>query len=269
MQKNPLKEKLHNGQPVLGLFMNLPSPALVEIMGYTGFDFVIVDGEHAISDLETCEHMFRAAETSGITPLVRIALNHPQNILRYLDAGAMGVQIPMVNTRADAESVVASVLYPPRGRRGLAGVRANRYGAQPLADYVEMANREMLCIVQVETVQAVQNAKDIAGVDGIDMVFIGPTDLSTSMGYIGQPEHPAVLKAIAEVGRIVMAAGKSVGTIARDANAYEHWRKLGFQYLASGLTSFVQAGARAYRDMSLEREATLIKQSSIPHIHSN
>ncbi|MBM3946960.1 MAG: hypothetical protein FJ315_06130, partial [SAR202 cluster bacterium] len=98
MRKNPLKDKLRKGEPIVGLFVGLPSPALVEMIGFIGYDYVIIDAEHGVPDLETCEHMIRAAEASGTTPVVRIAENQQQNILRYLDAGAMGVQIPMVNT---------------------------------------------------------------------------------------------------------------------------------------------------------------------------
>lgn len=263
MRKNPLRAKLRNGEPVVGLFINLPSPALVEMAGLMGYDYVIIDGEHGISDLETCEHMVRAAETVGITPLVRIAENAQQNILRYLDAGALGVQIPMVNSRADAEAVVRSVFYPPKGRRGLAGVRASHYGiGLGVTQYVQMANQELLAIVQIETTQAVANAKEICAVDGVDIVFIGPSDLSSSMGLAGQPTHPDVLRSIEAVGKAAQDAGKAAGTIARDAEAYERWRTAGFQYLATGVTNLVQSAGASLLASVREREARIASRSA-------
>jgi 4-hydroxy-2-oxoheptanedioate aldolase len=258
MRLNPLKAKLLQGRPVLGAFVNIPSPAMVEMLGLMGFDFAIIDAEHAAPDLETCEHMVRAAETAGVTPIVRVALNLQQNILRYLDTGVMGVQIPMVNTREEAEQAVLSVFYPPKGQRGLAGVRANRYGVgTSLTDYVAQANRELLCILQIETTRAMANAREIAAVDGVDMVFIGPTDLSSSMGLPGQPTHPDVLNAIEQVAKLAAAAGKPSGTIARDAAAYEHWRRAGVQYLCTGVTNFVAQAGQAYLSGCREREAAL------------
>jgi len=262
MRKNPLKDKLRKGEPIVGLFVGLPSPALVEMIGFIGYDYVIIDAEHGVPDLETCEHMIRAAEASGTTPVVRIAENQQQNILRYLDAGAMGVQIPMVNTADDAESVVRSVFYPPKGRRGLAGVRASRYGiGMTTADYVDMANQELLVIIQIETTQAVASAQAICATSGVDIVFVGPSDLSSSMGFSGQPTHPQVMRAIESVGKLAQASGKAAGTIARDASAYEHWRSAGFQYLATGVTNIVHSGGGALLAACREREAAVASRT--------
>ena len=261
MRENPLKVKFRKGEPVVGLFCNLPSPAAVEVLGLLGYDFVIIDAEHGVSDLETCEHMLRAAEVVGITPIVRVAVNLPQNILRYLDAGAMGLQIPMVNTRAEAEAVVAAARYPPLGRRGLAGVRANRYGvAGSLGEYVQQANREVLVCVQLETRTAIQNAADIVTVEGIDVIFAGPSDLSAALGYPGQPTHPEVMAAVQGIGRLAQKAGKVAGTIARDGEAYAGWRREGFLYLASGIVSVLASGARALLEACREKEKALAAQ---------
>ena len=173
----------------------------MEILGFLGMDFVIIDAEHGVSDLESCEHQVRAAESVGISTMCRIALNLPQNILRYLDTGVMGAQIPQVNSAAEARATVDAVRYPPVGKRGLAGVRAAGYGiGMPLGDYVKLANEELILCVQIETTQAVEAAAEIVATEGVDLVFIGPTDLSISMGYPGQPTHPAVMEAIEHVG---------------------------------------------------------------------
>ena len=252
---NTLKEKMRKGQGVIGAFNSLPSADAVEILGFLGMDFVIIDAEHGVSDLESCENQVRAAEAVGISSMMRIALNLQQNILRHLDTGVMGAQIPQVDTAEEARAVVDAVRYPPIGKRGLAGVRAAGYGvAMPLGDYVKKANEELMLCVQIETVKAVENAAEIIAVDGIDLIFVGPTDLSTSMGYAAQSTHPAVMEAIEQVGKAVVAGGKWAGTIARDADAYEHWRNVGYQYLATGTGAFFADGAKRYLDSCRERE---------------
>ena len=121
MKKNVIKEKLRAGEAVVGTFCNLPSPAAAELLGVAGFDYIIIDAEHSPVDLDTCEHMVRACDASGMAAMVRVALNLPQNILRYLDTGVVGVQIPMVNSREEAEMVVAATKYPPLGTAGSGG----------------------------------------------------------------------------------------------------------------------------------------------------
>lgn len=261
MKKNPIKEKLRAGDAAVGLFCNLPSPAAAEMLGIVGFDFIIIDAEHSPVDMDTCEHMVRAADASGMASMVRVALNLPQNLLRYLDTGVCGVQIPMVNSREEAEMVVAATKYPPLGRRGLAAHRATRYGTNiDLAEYVRTANEETLVCVQVETTEALSKVKEIASVDLVDLVFMGPTDLSSAMGYPGQPTHPEVLSAIEEAGRVVMGAGKAAGTIAGSPEAYARWRNLGFQYLCTGLTNLIAEASHGYlsgaRDYENRRSST-------------
>jgi len=247
VRRNPVKEKLKGGEAVAGVFCNLPSPMSVEILGYLGFDFVIIDAEHGISDYEMCEHMIRAADASGITPITRVGLNLQQHILRYLDAGTMGVQIPMVNTGEDAQDVVNSAKYPPIGKRGLAPVRASHYGlTMATGEYVKMANEEVMVVAQVETMQAVDNLKDILTVDYIDVVFLGPSDLSSSMGLPGQTTDPQVVELIERCGRQIVAAGKAAGTIARDPQAFKEWKAKGFQYLCTGASGFMAQAAREY-----------------------
>ncbi len=247
MKKNLIKEKLRAGEAVVGAFCNLPSPAAAEMLGIAGFDYIIIDAEHSPVDLDTCEHMVRACDASGMAAMVRVALNLPQNILRYLDTGVAGVQIPMVNSREEAELVVTATKYPPMGRRGLAANRATRYGTNiDLAEYVREANEETLVCVQVETTEALARTEEIASVDLVDLVFLGPTDLSSAMGYPGQPTHPQVLAAIEEAGRVIRNAGKAAGTIAGSPEAYDHWRSRGFQYLCTGLTNLVAAASLDY-----------------------
>ncbi len=242
----------------MGIFCNLPSPAVVEILGHLGFDFVIIDAEHGPQGVETTEHMVRAADAVGLTAVARVALNLPQNLLRYLDTGVLGVQAPMVNTAADAQAVVSATKYPPLGRRGLASVRASGYGVgMPTRDYIQMANEETLVVVQAETIQAMERLDEIARVDQVDVVFVGPTDLSTSMGFGGQPTHPQVLAAIERMGVEIRRAGKVAGTIARNPDAYRHWRERGFQYLAITATGLVAQVGSQYLEACREQERAL------------
>lgn len=246
---NAVKERLKGGDAVVGSFCNLPSPEAVELLGWAGFEFVIIDAEHGPQNLETVANMVRAAEASETTPLVRVAINEPQNILRHLDTGAQGLQMPMVNTREDAERAVASALYPPRGRRGLAGVRAGGFGVrESVADYAASANDEMLVIVQIETVEALGNLDSIIGVPGIDIVFFGATDLSSSMGIPGQTRDERVVNAIADAGKVVMDAGLVAGTIVGTPEQAVEWQGQGFRYIATNFAGLAGRAARTFVD---------------------
>src|SRR3954463_12054636 len=189
MRENPLKARLKAGETLVGSFHPIPAPGIVELYGLAGFDFVIVDAEHGPSSIESLEAQVRAADAVNLPVVVRIAENTPQNILRHLDTGVLGAQIPMVNTGEQARAVVASLKYPPVGRRGLAGVRANGYGLLGnLGDYTRLANENMLVSVQIETQEAIDPLGEILKVEGIDVVFIAPNHLATSLGYPGESD---------------------------------------------------------------------------------
>lgn len=244
---NEVKAKLNSGEAVVGSFCNLPSAEAVELLGWAGFDFVIIDAEHGPQSPEMVAHMVRGAEASGTTPLVRVATNEPQNILRYLDTGAQGLQVPMVNGPTDAQRAVAAALYPPHGRRGLAGVRAAGFGLrESVADYAASANDEMLVIVQIETMEALVNRDAILGVPGIDVVFFGATDLSSSMGIPGQTRDERVVNAIAEAGKAVMDAGLVAGTIVGTAEQAVEWQERGFRYIATNFASLAGRAMQAF-----------------------
>jgi len=224
---------------------------IVELIGHIGFDFVLVDAEHGPAEVESCEHMVRAADSVRIPIFIRVAMNIRQNILRYLDIGAQGVQLPRVNTRTEAEAVVQAVKYPPQGRRGLAAMRAADYGLKmPLKDYTIMANKENLIVVQVETMEAVKNLNDILAVEGIDVFFIGPTDLSSSMGHAGQANHPEVQATIEKLVREIRAAGRVAGTIAYDNEALAKAKERGFQYIVHNVIPMMAKSGREYLELA-------------------
>jgi len=247
MRKNLTKEKIKEGKIAYGVFVPMWSPTIVEIIGHIGFDFIILDAEHGPMAVESCEQMVRAADCVNITPIIRVAMNIRQNILRYLDTGALGVLMPQINCRAEVEAVIESVKYPPEGRRGLAGVRAANYGLSgSLGDYVKEANQETMVIVQVETMQAVDNLDEILAVPGTDVIFIGPTDLSSVMGYPGQVNHPEVQKMIDYLVKEIRAAGKAAGTVAYDLDTLKICKERGFQYIVYNVAPMLVKSGREY-----------------------
>ncbi len=259
---NALKGRLGRGETAVGSFVNLPSPEAAELLGWTGFDFVIIDAEHGPADVETVSNMVRAVESTDATPIVRIAMNHPQNALRHLDTGAQGLQVPMVNTVEDARLAVRATLYPPQGSRGLAGVRAATFGlAETVAEYAETANDQLLVIVQIETVEALSALDAILEVGGVDIVFFGATDLSSSMGIPGRTTAPRVVQAIADGGEKVMGAGRVAGTIVGSPEAAREWRARGFRYIATNFAGLFGQAARQFLTDARQGE----KQHWKPH----
>ena len=218
---NRVLRKLRDKEPVFGPLINFSSPWFVDVVGATGFDFVLLDAEHGPLSLETTEQMIRAAESAGVTPLVRVPANVPHEILRFLDIGAMGVQVPQLNSAADARAAANAVRFPPRGTRGLATLpRAAGYGIGPSApEYIEIANREIVLLAMVETREGVENIDAIAGTDGVDIVAIGPGDLSASLGFQGDRSAPAVREAVEHVIERSHAHGRWVSLPATDIDS--------------------------------------------------
>jgi 4-hydroxy-2-oxoheptanedioate aldolase len=247
VRTNTTKAKLLAGESVVGVFIAFPSPALVELSGLAGFDFVVIDCEHGPMNPESVEHMVRAAEAVGITPIIRIAQNVQQVILRYLDIGGQGVQMPVINTRAEAERVVQAVKYPPEGRRGLASVRAASFGlAETLTEYVVEANRQTLVVTHIENVEAIANLDEMLKVSGIDVFFIGPTDLSQSLGYPGKTQDPKVREVIAQVREKIQAAGRIPGFMVSDAAGARRALAEGFRYVTVNATGLYGRAAKAF-----------------------
>lgn len=245
--RNRMKEKLRSGEPAFGVSVMIPSPQIVEMIGAAGFDWVLLDCEHGTLTLESVELMAMAAEACGITPIARPATRSPEHILQVLDRGVMGVQVPHVNTAAQAREVVAAVKFHPDGRRGLAaGTRAARYDAHgSLADYVKAANEATLIAIQLEEQAAIDNLDELLEVAGIDVFFIGPSDLSQSMGHPGDPKAPAVAKAIEDSLRRMRAAGRTPGMPA-NAEAVRDVVDKGVRYIYTHLPRLMASSARAY-----------------------
>ena len=247
MKRNVMKEKLRAGEPVFGVSVMIPSPQIVEMVAAAGFDWVLLDCEHGTLTLESVELMAMAAEASGITAIARPVTKSPEHILQVLDRGVAGVQVPHVNTAADAREVLAAVKYHPAGRRGLAaGTRAAQYDAHgTLADYVKAANDATLIAIQLEEQAAIDNIDELLKVDDIDVFFIGPSDLSQSMGHPGNPKAPSVAEAIDSSFRKMLAAKRTPGTPAVAENVRDVLDK-GVRYIYTHLPRLLSGSAKAY-----------------------
>lgn len=247
MRKNDMKRRLKAGEVLLGAFNTLHAPSVLEILGLVGLDFVIVDAEHTSITPETAEDLYRAAELRELSVVTRIGENSQQVIQKFMDAGSQGVLIPLVNTVEEAQRVVDAVKYPPIGKRGLAGSRSAEWGLTSIpADYVTESNLETLIAVQIETKEGIENFDEIVTVNDVDVIFFGPSDISTSLGYPGELRHPEVLSIIETLGGKSISAGKSVGTIARDRAEIQYWKDRGFQWLCTGVSGFLTNGIRSY-----------------------
>jgi len=244
---NVTKAKLLAGETVFGCFLKYRDASLAEVLAYQGWDFFLLDGEHSTLEPRDCENLVRVADLRSVTPLIRVPTNQPHVILRFLDTGAQGVQVPMVNSPAEAERAVRAVKFAPRGNRGLGSTRAADYGqTTPFHEYVKVANAETLLILQVETVEALGEVMDIARTDGVDVVFIGPTDLSVSLGVPGQPQHPRVREATDRIAAQVAQAGKILGALASSADSAREWRQRGARYIVTNLETILVPGVRRF-----------------------
>lgn len=247
MQKNTTKAKLQAGETVFGCFVRYADAGLTEVLGYQGWDFLVFDAEHGTLEPRDCEHLVRAAELRGVTPIIRVTTNQQPTILRFLDTGAQGLHVPLVNSAAEAQNAVQSVKYFPKGRRGLAGMRASEYGqGTPFPEYVKQANAETLVVLQVETRAAIEQLAEIAAVPDVDVIFVGPTDLSTSFGVPGNVQDPRVQEAILHIFETVTRAGKAPGIMVSSVAAARQWQERGARYITIGLDSLLAPAVREY-----------------------
>lgn len=235
MRENQLKRKLKQGETVLGTFINCPYPAFMEICGYAGFDFAVIDMEHGALHTLVAEDLCRAADCVGIAPVVRVRKNDAPQIQRALDIGSAGVQVPQIETKEDAQAVVRGAKYSPLGDRGLSfNTRAGLYTAAG-TQITDKLNEESLVVVHVEGRRGVENIADIVSVSHIDVIFLGPYDLSQSLGIPGQVRDPRVIELMQKCVTIIRNAGKAAGTFADNPEVAKQWIASGVQYVALGV----------------------------------
>jgi len=226
------KGKLARGEPVFGPFMKTGDAALVECAGHAGFDFVILDMEHGPTDFYHLQNLIRGAEAAGILPIVRTYDSSETAISKVLDLGAKGIQVPQIKSAEEAKEVVKAAKYYPEGERGVCRfVRAANYSSMPRNKYFGQAN-ETLVIMQVEGKQVLHHLDKILAVEGLDILFIGPYDLSQSLGVPGQVSHPLVTDAISKIAKQTREAGVVTGVFCDTLDAAALWYKAGIQYLS-------------------------------------
>lgn len=242
---NRFKQALAQQRVQIGMWSSIPSSFTVEILAGAGFDWILIDTEHAPNDLESVLTQLQAASAYPTTAIVRVPWNDPVVVKRYLDAGAQSLLIPFVSSEQEARAAVASTRYPPDGIRGLAGAtRATRFGR--IANYARHAAREICVLVQVETRQGLDELEAICAVDGVDGVFIGPADLHASLGHTGETANPAVKPLIDDALRRIRAAGKAPGILTSVESDARRWLDVGALFVAVGIdVSLLARGAEA------------------------
>jgi 4-hydroxy-2-oxoheptanedioate aldolase len=233
--RNSFRDALRAGTPQIGLWVGLADANAAEALAGCGFEWLLLDGEHAPNDPRSVLEQLRAVAPYPVHPVVRAVQGDVALVKQYLDIGAQTLLIPMIDTPEQAALMVRAMRYPPEGIRGMGAALARASRWNQVEDYLNLANDQMCLLVQAETVEAVGNLKAIAEVDGVDGVFFGPADLSASMGYRGQPGHPAVQKVILDGIATVRAAGKAAGILAVDPVLAQQYLDAGALFVAVGV----------------------------------
>lgn len=231
-----LKQGLLDGRLLIGSWITLAHPAVAEIMSQNYFDWLAIDLEHSVITIREAEELIRIINLSGISSLVRLTANNAEQIKQVMDAGSHGIIVPMVNSKADALRAVSAIYYPPKGKRGVGLARAQKYGAG-FVDYLKWLESNAVIIVQIEHINAVHNFEDIFSIPEVDGYFIGPYDLSASMGLAGQLDHPQVLEAINHVNKAAKRMQKPGGLHIIEPNPKLLSQKIkeGFKFIAYSL----------------------------------
>ncbi len=245
MPRNAFKRALVEGRPQIGLWSSLCSNIVAEIIGGCGFDWILIDTEHSPNELPNVMSQLQAMATGTATPVVRPAWNDAVIIKRLLDIGATSLLVPFVQNAQEARAAVSATRYPPAGIRGVAtSTRASRF--QRIKDYLHRANDEICVLVQVETRAGLDNIDEIAAVEGVDGVFIGPSDLAAALGHLGNPGHPDVQAAISDGLRRLKAKGKAAGILTSNEADAKRYLADGFTFVAVGSdTGLIAKGAEA------------------------
>lgn len=265
LQASRLQTELAAGRTVVGPFCKMSDPTVYELAGLAGFDFAIIDMEHGPLGFESAQQLVRTCEMSGISPVVRIPANRAEYVQRALDIGAHAVQVPEINTPADAQSLVKAAKFHPNGSRGVCRfVRAAQYTHLNKQDYFGLANRQQRVIAHIEGRTGFENLDAILAVDGISIIFIGPYDLSQSIGIPGQTDHPQLQETMADIVRRARAAGKTVGTFVETPEQAAHWIAGGVEYISYSvdvglLLQAFAAAAKAVREQSLSGRLSAAK----------
>nr|WP_288500558.1 aldolase/citrate lyase family protein [uncultured Pseudomonas sp.] len=245
LRTNRLKQQLAAGEEVRGLIASIPSAASIELIAEAGYDFVIIDMEHVLINPETVEHMIRTAESYALTPLVRVPDFAPKRMLRLLDGGAQGIVLPQVESPEELSAAIRACKYHPLGERSLNAGRPGAFGKASLAEYVTLANAQIMVVAMVESVAGVRRAAELAAVPGLDMILEGAADLSQSFGTPWRIDQPPVQQALLDTWRAAQAAGIPYCAIPRQPDDHLRW-------LERGVNTFVLGDERGIAFRALQ-----------------
>ncbi|MFW6208296.1 MAG: HpcH/HpaI aldolase family protein [Spirochaetota bacterium] len=243
--KADLKSRLSTGKTLIGSFVTIGSADTTEIMALAGYDFLVLDTEHGAMSIETVTQLIRAAEVHGVPSVVRVSEPSDSTILRSLDIGATGVQVPQVNSGQLARQIAQAAHYHPKGHRGLAMPRAAEYGSMVIEAYFQKSREETLVVAQCESAEGLEQLEAVASVSEVDVIFLGPFDLSHSLGIPGQVEDPRIKAAEKRVVEICEANGKAAGIFAVNGQAAAERAAQGFRYITIAMEAmFLSAAAK-------------------------
>jgi len=252
---NPMSKNQLLNQLSIGSWIQLGHPAIAEIMASAGFDWLALDLEHSTIDLHEAEALIRVIDLKGVTPLVRLASNNPEQIKRVMDAGAHGVIVPMINSREEAQAAVSAVKYPPKGHRSIGLARAQGYGAR-FSEYFDWQSDHSLVIVQIEHIDAVDNLESILSVPGVDAYIVGPYDLSGSLGIPGQFEASEFVDAMERIHSLSKKLGVPGGVHIVEPDPEQLRKRIeeGYWFIAYGvdtrmLDTVCRAGLESIKDL--------------------
>lgn len=248
IRENKVKKMIKEGKTAIGTFIKITDPAAIEVVCMAGLDFVIIDNEHTAMSKETMVNLVRATEIYNMPCMIRVRESDPNQILQALDTGALGVMVPAINTVAEAKAAAMSSKYAPDGSRGYtASQRAAGYGIIPPAEYAVIANENIMTICYCETKEALENLDEMVKIDGIDVIFIGPYDLSQALGVTGNPMDERVQKAIEMIVEKSVKNGKQVGILAADGEQAKYYNKKGINFIViNSDLSMIYKGVRQY-----------------------
>jgi len=259
---NTFRDELRAGRPQIGLWVGLADANAAEALAATGFDWLLLDGEHAPNDPRSVLDQLRAVAPYPVHPVVRVVEGQVALVKQYLDIGAQTLLVPMVDTPEHAALMVRAMRYAPDGIRGMGAALARASRWNQIDDYVNLANDQMCLLVQAESTLAMRNLDAIAAVEGVDGVFFGPADLSASMGLRGQPNHPDVLRAIFDGIATVRAAGKAPGVLTGDRALAQQYLDAGALFVAVGVDTSLLV--RAARDLAVSYKSSPTASSATP-----
>ncbi len=242
-----MSRRLRSGETVRGLFVGTRDATLCELLAMLKWHFLLVDAEHSEVDAVDMENIARACALRGSCPIARIPIGAPAEIGRFLDAGAVGVMFPFVESPQDARRAVQLIKYPPRGRRGLGAPRSADFGLRsPVKDQIVQSNRDTVAIVQIESLRGLEQVESIAAVDGVDVVFIGPADLSVALGVPCDWDAPVFIDAVTRIAAAAAASGKTFGAYAGSLERMQWYESQGARFMAAALEDLLTLGTEDF-----------------------